>query len=76
MADPITYEDFLPVSAAGIFQSNLGGEPQRSVDARGAKEAFERALGAPVHDEIALYEAARRRSIDAVRSQLQLLGSA
>ena len=74
-ADPITYEDFLPVSAAGIFQSNLGGEQQCSVDARGAKEAFERALGAPVHDEIALYEAARRRSIDAVRSQLRLLGS-
>ncbi len=24
-ADPIVYEDFLPVSAAGIFQSNLGG---------------------------------------------------
>ena len=24
-AQPITYEDFLPVSAAGIFQSNLGG---------------------------------------------------
>ncbi|WP_406047548.1 2-oxoadipate dioxygenase/decarboxylase family protein [Xanthomonas oryzae] len=24
-ADPIIYEDFLPVSAAGIFQSNLGG---------------------------------------------------
>ena len=23
---PITYEDFLPVSAAGIFQSNLGAE--------------------------------------------------
>lgn len=25
-ADPIVYEDFLPVSAAGIFQSNLGDE--------------------------------------------------
>jgi uncharacterized glyoxalase superfamily metalloenzyme YdcJ len=22
--DPVIYEDFLPVSAAGIFQSNLG----------------------------------------------------
>ena len=28
--DPIVYEDFLPVSAAGIFQSNLGdGEQNR-----------------------------------------------
>src|ERR1700730_8652251 len=26
--DPIVYEDFLPVSAAGIFQSNLGTEEQ------------------------------------------------
>ena len=26
VAQPITYEDFLPVSAAGIFQSNLGNE--------------------------------------------------
>jgi uncharacterized glyoxalase superfamily metalloenzyme YdcJ len=25
-ADPIVYEDFLPVSAAGIFQSNLGAK--------------------------------------------------
>ena len=31
VAEPITYEDFLPVSAAGIFQSNLGrrGPPDR-----------------------------------------------
>lgn len=28
VAQPITYEDFLPVSAAGIFQSNLGNETQ------------------------------------------------
>lgn len=28
---PITYEDFLPVSAAGIFQSNLGDEAKKSV---------------------------------------------
>src|SRR5580704_4451419 len=26
--DPIIYEDFLPVSAAGIFRSNLGGDAQ------------------------------------------------
>ena len=28
-AEPIVYEDFLPVSAAGIFQSNQGGEEQK-----------------------------------------------
>ncbi|TMV78340.1 VOC family protein, partial [Thioclava sp. BHET1] len=29
-ADPLTYEDFLPVSAAGIFQSNLGDDAAQS----------------------------------------------
>ncbi|MGB3393004.1 MAG: VOC family protein [Stenotrophomonas sp.] len=54
-AEPIIYEDFLPVSAAGIFQSNLGGEEQRAYAARANREAFEQALGAPVADEFAIY---------------------
>ena len=70
-ADPITYEDFLPVSAAGIFQSNLGGEEQRQYQANAAQQVFEAALGARVHDEIALYEAAQQRSIDQVRAVLR-----
>ena len=70
-ADPITYEDFLPVSAAGIFQSNLGGEEQKQYQAHAAQQAFEAALGARVHDEIALYEAAQERSIDQVRAVLR-----
>ncbi|MCT7307974.1 2-oxoadipate dioxygenase/decarboxylase HglS [Ralstonia wenshanensis] len=70
-ADPITYEDFLPVSAAGIFQSNLGGEEQKQYQAHAAQQAFEAALGARVHDEIALYEAAQQRSIDQVRAVLR-----
>ncbi|MCO5399041.1 VOC family protein [Ralstonia soli] len=69
-ADPITYEDFLPVSAAGIFQSNLGGEEQKQYQAHAAQNAFETALGARVHDEIALYEAAQQRSIDALHAVL------
>nr|WP_198028169.1 DUF1338 family protein [Bradyrhizobium murdochi] len=28
--DPIVYEDFLPVSAAGFFQSNLGDDAQKN----------------------------------------------
>ena len=32
-ANPITYEDFLPVSAAGIFRSNLGSAEQRNYSA-------------------------------------------
>ena len=70
-AEPITYEDFLPVSAAGIFQSNLGGQEQRHYQAHAAQQAFEDALGAPVHDEIALYEAAQQQSIDQVLARLR-----
>ncbi|WP_280192499.1 VOC family protein [Delftia sp. PS-11] len=69
-AEPIIYEDFLPVSAAGIFQSNLGGEEQKQYAAHAAQQAFEADLGARVHDEIALYEAAQQRSIDQVRAAL------
>ena len=62
-ACPLIYEDFLPVSAAGIFRSNLGGAEPKAYDARGAKAGFEAALGMPVHDEIALYEQARDASV-------------
>ena len=69
-AHPIVYEDFLPVSAAGIFQSNLGGTERRNYAASEDQAAFEAALGAPVHDEIALYEEAQARSIAQVRAAL------
>lgn len=66
--EPITYEDFLPVSAAGIFQSNLGGEEQQQYRANAAQQAFERDLGAAVHDEIALYAQAQERSLEQLRA--------
>lgn len=53
--DPITYEDFLPVSAAGIFQSNLGTDEQKNYAERSNRGAFETALGQPVHDEMRIY---------------------
>ncbi len=62
-AEPIIYEDFLPVSAAGIFQSNLGGEEQRTYAARANREAFEQVLGAPVADEFAIYERVQAQSL-------------
>jgi len=71
-ADPIIYEDFLPVSAAGIFQSNLGGEVQKSFHAEVARESFEAALGTPVIDSFALYKATEQRSIGAVSRALGL----
>ncbi len=62
-ADPIVYEDFLPVSAAGIFQSNLGGQAQKHYLSSSARQAFEADLGEPVHDEMVLYEAAQGESL-------------
>lgn len=54
---PITYEDFLPVSAAGIFRSNLAGEARALALAPSDRGAFAVALGAAPADEFALYEA-------------------
>ena len=59
---PIVYEDFLPVSAAGVFQSNLGGTEQRSYSAAEALAEFERALGAAVSDPFELYAAIEQSS--------------
>ena len=67
VADPIVYEDFLPVSAAGIFQSNLGGGEQHAYDAHANQEAFEAALGKAIHDPFALYARAQDASIAALR---------
>ena len=53
---PLTYEDFLPVSAAGIFKSNLReSEETESHRATGNQSAFEAALGRPVLDMFGLY---------------------
>ncbi len=65
-ADPIVYEDFLPVSAAGIFQSNLGGGEQRAYGAQANRDTFEAALGMPVHDEFDLYARIERDSLAAL----------
>ena len=62
VAQPITYEDFLPVSAAGIFQSNLGNETQARSHGNSSRDAFEQALGCAVYDEFALYQEAQERS--------------
>ncbi|WP_367171500.1 VOC family protein [uncultured Aureimonas sp.] len=70
-AYPIVYEDFLPVSAAGIFQSNLGGQEQRSYAGHASRGAFVEALGAKVRDEFEVYEEAQARSIEAVREALR-----
>lgn len=61
--EPLVYEDFLPVSAAGIFQSNLGDGAQGGYAGQSNRADFEAALGAPVLDELALYAETERRSL-------------
>ena len=68
--DPIVYEDFLPVSAAGIFQSNLGTDEQQNYGERSNRTEFEHALGAPAQDELALYAATEKQSLDLALAQL------
>lgn len=61
--DPIVYEDFLPVSAAGIFQSNLGDEASQKFVASPSQREFEADLGTAVLDEFAHYAGLEQASI-------------
>lgn len=70
--DPIVYEDFLPVSAAGIFQSNLGTDEQNNYVGRSNRAQFEEALGIAVYDELELYDQATRASLERAMKQLGL----
>jgi len=63
IADPVVYEDFLPVSAAGIFQSNLGDKAQARTAGNASRADFEAALGASVQDEMQLYQARQQQSL-------------
>ena len=63
--DPIVYEDFLPVSAAGIFQSNLGDEVAQQFIASPNQVMFERDLGGGVLDEFQHYAGIERASLEA-----------
>ncbi|MBA4221429.1 MAG: DUF1338 domain-containing protein [Methylobacterium sp.] len=71
-AEPLTYEDFLPVSAAGIFSSNLGDEGQKNHRERSERASFEEALGTSVIDEIAVYAVAEKASIEETRDVLTI----
>ncbi|VEB98145.1 Uncharacterized protein conserved in bacteria [Cedecea lapagei] len=62
VAQPIVYEDFLPVSAAGIFQSNLGSDSGQRQHGHSSRLEFEQALGGTVADEFSLYQQAEDRS--------------
>ena len=66
----ITYEDFLPVSAAGIFHANLGNAAQTLLTPSGRQTAFEAALGRPVIDPFQTYAQQQRASLARLRLDL------
>ncbi|WP_026145364.1 2-oxoadipate dioxygenase/decarboxylase HglS [Pseudomonas asplenii] len=70
--EPLVYEDFLPVSAAGIFQSNLGENAQAHYAELANRDAFQRALGRQTLDELQLYRNAEQASL---HGALAALGS-
>ncbi|CAG8905564.1 unnamed protein product [Penicillium egyptiacum] len=73
--EAITYEDFLPLSAGGIFNSNLGGISQSKqliMSADPDLDGFQRLLGACVADEFHLYAEMQQKSLEICRQKLQL----
>lgn len=74
--DPIVYEDFLPVSAAGIFQSNLGDVATQEFTASPNQVMFERDLGASVIDEFAHYAAIEKASLNDCFGVIEMLTAA
>jgi uncharacterized glyoxalase superfamily metalloenzyme YdcJ len=71
--EPVVYEDFLPRSAAGIFQSNLTEEGSKDA----SQDAEERdadwmagAIGRELHDPFELYAAQVAASLDAAAARL------
>lgn len=74
-ATPIVYEDFLPRSAAGIFQSNLSGEGTKAEDVEGSRRDagwLSDVIGAQLADPDALYAAQQQASIDALPADLRI----
>lgn len=73
VADPIVYEDFLPRSAAGIFQSNLRGEGSRDDEQLGTPydiQILSRVIGIDIADPTDLYAAQQAASLDQAQREL------
>ncbi|WP_109511888.1 2-oxoadipate dioxygenase/decarboxylase HglS [Pseudomonas ovata] len=69
---PLVYEDFLPVSAAGIFQSNLGDDSQAHYSASSNQQQFQLDLGRETINELKLYADTQRRSLLECSTQLRV----
>ena len=73
VAEPIVYEDFLPRSAAGIFQSNLTSEGSRDDALQGTDydiDVMSEIVGRPVADPHDLYRKQQDASLAEVSVQL------
>ena len=72
-AQPIVYEDFLPRSAAGIFQSNLKDEGTRDNQQQGTDydlQTLSKIVGREIVEPYELYKAQEEASLDAAAQQL------
>ncbi|KAE8382776.1 hypothetical protein BDV26DRAFT_304889 [Aspergillus bertholletiae] len=73
--EPVTYEDFLPLSAGGIFNSNLGNPLQSKqlvMEAEADLDGFQRMLGTSIMDEFHLYTQIQQSSLEECRKKLGL----
>lgn len=73
IAEPIVYEDFLPRSAAGIFQSNLQAAGSRDDALQGTDysiEVMSEIVGRPVADPYELYLAQQADSVSRLEREL------
>ena len=69
--EPMVYEDFLPVSAAGIFASNLGTDDAKHEYKESANQSlFEKDLGEPVHELMKWYEDIQDETIQKCLTQI------
>lgn len=74
-AEGLRYEDFLPVSAAGIFASNLGQYGTKSTAAAKpvyTKEMLEKIMGRPIVDSNVIYHGLQSESLAETYTQLGL----
>jgi len=70
----LRYEDFLPISAAGIFASNLGQYGTKSTAAERpiyTKQTLEKIMGRKIVDTDALYQELEAESLRRIREELR-----
>jgi len=70
--EPLTYEDFLPLSAAGIFKSNLGDNVSQSPirEADNSMSDLEDILGCKIMSQFDVYQKLEQESLDRCAKEL------